>query len=246
MARRYERSPLIEAVCEFRFVPADPWDWTIPGLVWQKLAADYPRKQAKPFLEGAGAMPDLPLDLRGVSRLQFLSESGDRMVQIGSDLLAVNALKPYPGWVTFRDHVLTGLSAYCGVAMPSGLTRIGLRYINRVEVEGPEVDLSRYVRAAPAMPQGLEATVRGFLSISDLDVDGGQRQLRFQLGSAQPERPDTAAFAFDLDMASRDDSAPKLDGVEAWLDRSHELVELAFDATFTDEAHRELFREVPE
>lgn len=45
MGRKYRNPPLIEALCEFQFVPTQPWDLTIPGFFYEKVKNDFPAKQ---------------------------------------------------------------------------------------------------------------------------------------------------------------------------------------------------------
>ena len=48
--RVYKDPPIIEALCEFRFVPSQPWDWTIPGLFYREVEAEFPvRRQFNPL-----------------------------------------------------------------------------------------------------------------------------------------------------------------------------------------------------
>ena len=41
---KYRKSPIVEVVCEFRFLPGEPWDAAIPGLVYSKLADVFPKR----------------------------------------------------------------------------------------------------------------------------------------------------------------------------------------------------------
>ncbi len=43
--RVYKNPPILEAVCEFRFVPGSPWDWTIPGLFFGRVCDEFPEKK---------------------------------------------------------------------------------------------------------------------------------------------------------------------------------------------------------
>lgn len=59
MGRRYRNSPLIEAGCEFRFAPGEPWDLAIPGLLYEKFREKFPkRRQANAFETTIVAGPD--------------------------------------------------------------------------------------------------------------------------------------------------------------------------------------------
>ena len=45
MGRKYNNPPLIEALCEFQFIPTEPYDSTIPGLFYTQIKGDFPEKQ---------------------------------------------------------------------------------------------------------------------------------------------------------------------------------------------------------
>lgn len=51
MARTYNKPPLIEAVCDFRFSSTQPWDWTIPGLFYEQIRLDFPNKNQLSTIE---------------------------------------------------------------------------------------------------------------------------------------------------------------------------------------------------
>lgn len=42
--RKYKNPPIVEALCEFRFVPSDEWNLTVPGLIFQELKHVYDGK----------------------------------------------------------------------------------------------------------------------------------------------------------------------------------------------------------
>lgn len=41
MGEILKNPPLVEAVCEFQFVPESKWDWTIPGLLFEKIGKEF-------------------------------------------------------------------------------------------------------------------------------------------------------------------------------------------------------------
>ena len=253
MPRRYQRPPVIEALCEFRFKAGQPWDWTIPGLMWDRIRNDFPTKQSKTLLgPEQPKLSEIPAALvpgvselgQSVTRMAFLAEAGTPVVQVGPDLLSVNALRPYPGWETFLALTLRQLEVYRSVVQPEGLERVGLRYINRVDLPGAELNLGEFLRTGPAVPPGVRGTLTGFLSVADLAVEGSGLNLRFTLSSAKSDQPDGSSFIVDLDGSAAGLAAPPFQDVGAWLDQAHETMESAFDSTFADRAHREIFGEI--
>src|SRR5690349_12984877 len=103
MGRLYQKPPLVEALCEFRFDSAQPWDWTIPGLIYAQIKDEFPMKREQRTLELAiETSPEKTQQLRGdIGRMQFLRKDESALVQVGPDILAVNQLSPYPHWPRF-------------------------------------------------------------------------------------------------------------------------------------------------
>jgi uncharacterized protein (TIGR04255 family) len=108
MGRLYENPPLVEALCEFQFEPNQPWDWTIPGLVYDKIKIDFPKKKQQNMVEMAARIEQdelRPTIKGGVARMQFLRDDETALIQVGPNLLVVNQLKPYPTRDKFRELV---------------------------------------------------------------------------------------------------------------------------------------------
>jgi len=45
MGKKYKNPPLVEALCEFYFIPQQLYDLTIPGLFYDEIKEDFPEKQ---------------------------------------------------------------------------------------------------------------------------------------------------------------------------------------------------------
>jgi len=121
MGRRYTKPPIIEALCELRFEPSLPWDLAIPGLLYEKVKDDFPkRRQVRAFETSVSAGPEgVEQQVRTADRMQFLREDERALIQVGPDLLAVNHLEPYPTWQEFLPLIHRGFDAYCRAADPS-------------------------------------------------------------------------------------------------------------------------------
>lgn len=71
----------------------------------------------------------------------------------------MNFLRPYPKWEAFRDEAVARWNTYRSIAGPLRVSRLALRYINRIELPLPLGDFKEYLRTtpeiAPELPQGL-------------------------------------------------------------------------------------------
>ena len=137
MGRRYGRAPLVEALCEFRFAPDSPWDLTVPGLVYERVRDPFSEKRQARVIEANLAASEKGLEQRLTSseRMQFVRPDQTALVQVGEHLLVVNHLQPYPGWDAFLPLIRQGFQAYTEVTGARKIARIGLHFINRIEIQ---------------------------------------------------------------------------------------------------------------
>jgi len=247
MGRRYRNPPIIEALCEFRFEPSSPWDLAIPGLVYEKVRDKFPkRRQVKAFEASISGGPEgVEQQMRTTDRMQFLRDDEKALIQIGPNLLAINHLQPYPTWKEFLPLVRQGFSAYLEVANPKGAQRIGLRYINRIEIPGQRIELEDYFEFRPFVGPHLPQDFGSFIVGIQVPYEDSRDTLRLQLANASVETPNTVAIMLDLDyFVARPGEVP-LDNVFEWVDVAHNFVEEAFEACITDRL-RQMFDGVSE
>lgn len=240
---KYGYSPIIEVVCEFRFEPGEPWDLTVPGLVYQKLKDVFPKKVTRSRLD-----IDVPSTGRRAQRtwfpgnfVQFQQPRGKALVQLARNLISVNHLKPYPKWEKFLPLIRLGYDAYCEVASPAGLRRVGLRYINRIELPGKTIEFEDYFDFRPFLGAGLPQDFVSFLLAVETPFEDERDILRLQFrpDSEQPESK--SAVVLDLDYILVRPKDITLDKSFDWLEEAHGHLETAFEGCITDKL-RELFR----
>jgi uncharacterized protein (TIGR04255 family) len=247
MGNFYQNPPLIEALCEFQFESGQPWDWTIPGLVYQKVKHEFPKKKQQNVIEMEARveqdefMPSIKKG--GVARLQFLREDETALLQVGPNLFVVNHLKPYPTWSKFQKMIQAGLAVYCEVAKPQALKRVSLRYINRLEIPQPQVEIEDYILAVPKIPTPVPQVFATWIQRVEIPFESSNGLMVIQSGLVQPHNPKTIVFLLDLDFMTIDIQKINLDNVMDWITQAHDDVEKSFEACVTDKM-RALMKEV--
>lgn len=247
MGRRYKNPPIIEALCEFQFEPGPPWDLAIPGLVYEKVRDNFPkRRQVRALETSLSAGPEgVEQQVRTTDRIQFLCEDERVLIQVGPNMLAVNHLRPYPTWPEFLPLIRRGFEAYCEAASPEGIRRIGLRYINRIEIPGQCIELENYFEFRPFVGPQLPQDFGPFIVGIQVPYEDSRDILRLQLANASVETLDTVAVMLDLDYFLARPGELPLDNIFEWVDVAHSRVEEAFEACITDRL-RKMFEEVRE
>jgi len=243
MGERLASPPLIEALCEFRFKPTGEWDWTLPGRMFDKIGAEFSqRTQVLVTSLPLPSDPGQPIPLQTVispDRVQLRRPDGSAMVQIGSNLLAINQLRPYQDWVTFRTRILNIHEAYVELSGQSELERIGLRYINQIALHGEDEEIARMITVAPPLIGVLKRPLAGFYQRYELLQECPKGVLIHQTGKRKGEKEDT--LILDLDLASTDcASVVGSEAIGTWLDQAHDRVYEAFVASLTQELYERL------
>lgn len=172
----------------------------------------------------------------------FRSADDRRIVQVRQDGYTFNWLQPYESWEALRDEARTYWERYRDFFQPQGVTRLGLRYINRLEPPLPFNDFREFVTTAPdiarALPQGLSAL------FMRLEIPHPQRELlAIVTETMQPPIDDgrRLPFIFDIDVVregTMDPGSPTIwDTFEAMCEYKNEI----FFESMTSKA-KDLFR----
>ncbi|MBU0567740.1 TIGR04255 family protein [bacterium] len=246
MDRKYVNSPIIEAVCEFRLSPDTKWDLTIPGLIYEKVNNEFPNKEQRLIqeVEGVHGPQELQHQIRTSERALFLSNDRKTFIQVGPRLLAVNCLKPYPTWDRFNLKIKDAFKALIDTVEVKGFQRIGLRYINRIEVTGQSVNLDDCFEFRPFLGQALpQQNMTSFIVGCLLPFLDDRDSCRIQLSNAVPEEPNSSAFLLDLSYSIVQPQAVPVNQTLEWVESAHQQVEKIFEGCITDNL-REVFQEV--
>lgn len=230
MGRRYQNSPIIEALCEFRFESHASWDLAIPGLVFHQLRETFPVRRTVEF----PVMLDADTVRSTPEYIQFVRQDETALVQLGQGVLTVNHLKPYPTWNEFAPMIRRAFDVYREVAQPKALQSVTLRYINRIEIPESDVDLQEYLQFYPFLGPHLPQTINAFIVGAQVPFDDERDALRLQLTSTASGTPTMATFILDLNYSLANAGAVSLDSVFNWIDQAHLRIEDAFEACVTD------------
>lgn len=245
MKKRYRNPPIQEAVCEFRLKPDSKWDITVPGLIYEKLRKKFPNKK-KRTIRGIQTIQTPKGEQHQIStdeRILFLAKDKKSFVQIGSSVLSINCLNPYPGWDSFKPKIKGGFDALTTVVEVQELQGVGLRYINRIEIPGKRVELEDYFQFRPLLGQDVPQEMEKFIVGCELLPNGKSDICRVQLTDARPQKPDSSAFLLDLDYILRQSQNISVDRALGWVEQAHKRIEEIFEACICDSL-RKIFEEV--
>jgi len=241
----FPNAPITEALLDIRV--SLPGETNLDRLAnfHNTVKEQYPNKRVRKSWKGGVRIkeghPELLESQGGPDGYLFTSSDGRQVVQARLDGFTFNRMKPYDRWETFRDQAKALWQIYVKIACPKQITRIALRYINRIEIPLPIRDFKDYIltcpEIAPGLPQGL-AKLFMHLTIPVPEIPA-------MVLLAQTMEPVTDTnklpLIFDIDVFR--ETGIDIESEELWktFEKLHELKNDVFFKSITDEA-RELFK----
>lgn len=238
MTKRYTNPPLVEALCEFQFDPSTAWDLTLIGLIYDQLKDIFPRREQLQVSLSATVSPEINIQIGTIGTVplvRFLDNDRKALVQVGQNLLTVNHLQPYTTWENFFPLIEKGFKAYYQTAQPKALQHIGIRYINRINIPRPQIDLANYFRFRPHIPQDLPQEIDSLFMSIGIPLGDTRDILRMQIGTLNPETPDTISLILEIGYVFAKPGEIALHEVLDKVNVAHKHVENAFESCLTDE-----------
>lgn len=160
----FRNAPIKEALLDVRVELPNDVDLKKLEMFHGFVKERFPERQERKFikaeikLQPENVLGQFPASSRTVGFL-FRSPSEKKIVQARLDGFTFNKLKPYESWELFRSEAKNLWEFYLQVANPLRITRIALRYINRIDVPLPLKTFKEYIlttpEIAPSLPQAL-------------------------------------------------------------------------------------------
>lgn len=232
----YRRHYLKLAVCELRFPTLYSLEQSHPPASFaHALRKSYPNHAlVNEVVMNPGTAPT------SSQTHQFKSNSAQWTVSLKASAVAVET-QAYPGFDEMRQRIEQLLAATAKVIDSDVVTRVGLRYVNLIVVEGPE--LGEWVNPTLLQPilLGVFDSVSEFAGRLSLQVPDGGCLLSHGIQHRQKNPGESVAstpnYVIDID-ASRNDVA--LGDVMLAIDRAHDQALSMFDWTLGPAARRHL------
>ena len=246
LQRNYQKPPVIEALCEIYFRDST-WDDTIPGIFYEKVKQEFPKKQQREVRQAQITL-ERETATAGVQRLpswiQFVSERGDRVIQVAENLLVVNQLRPYQHFAEWELVVRNALKIYKEIAVPQKVDRCGIRYINRIEIPGTQVAMEDYFMIYPQLPESLGNTHGPFFVRVEIPQTEQAHVVLITFGTTTPRQSMDKKQVFFLDLYDIFTPDTSSNGIELRreIQRAHDNVVMAFEDSITDQL-RKLFNQ---
>jgi uncharacterized protein (TIGR04255 family) len=242
--KRLPAAPLKVAVIQVQFAPCH-------AVEKRERVADFQEKLTETYVAeqpqtaqaitlqiGPGMPPSIPNLPAPETVWRFHDHARGWIVALSSSSLAVEA-STYETFEDFAAEFESVLSSLSEVFAPTNQTRLGVRYINRIEGDGVSEKLLGIVEKELLSPVGTALGTDLLTSISDIRFDIGDGVMAIKHGLTDPD-----AYLLDFDCYSDQERTFHRGDIVERVRRFHDLIERLFVWSLTDEYLNSLRKDV--
>jgi uncharacterized protein (TIGR04255 family) len=240
-APKYAHPPIVEATLEFR----------ISGRISDEDVVHFQQALSKDFIKVEHVTEVViaishdsrqlhgPLPTSG-NKFKLTSEDGAWIVQVGTSRCSVSNLAPYVGWENFEKRARSVWAVWRSVAGKKEIERLGLRYINRVDIPGNTVKPDEWFNVYPEFPDilGLKANEAQSVIAGMLDQNFG---VKVATALVPPALIDHLSLVLDIDAFCVAVNPRGDEEMWAAVSALHDRKNIVFEGCITDKT-RNLFQ----
>ena len=242
----FVNAPVTEALLDIQVeLPSDA-DISTLERFQQKIIDSYPHRTERNTWQGGMEIKEGKASLlnptSGIDGFMFKSITEDKLIQVTLHGFTFNKLKPYTHWDEFIDEARDHWNHFLDIAKPNKITRIGLRYINRIVIPSTQDDLKEYILTGPELSPNLKFPLAGFflrMVVTNPEIDA--MAIITETIDESNETPNVIPLIFDIDIIKENLSLDAHDDFWRYAEDMRNFKNSIFFNSFTDRG-KELFR----
>lgn len=242
--QHYENAPITEAIIDLRVARCA--ELTIEKLKTScdKIITEYPN--IEPQFEVSGKIEVQPGVSASTSAQQeqigyrCTSKDWKYICQSRINGLTFSRLAPYESWQPFRDKAKQCWDNYRNSTKPTEITRLAVRYINRIDIPHQTVELKDYFRTSPEVPPDMSKSIAGFFTQLRIRQNDIAAQLLLNQAVVPSSHEGVTSIILDLDLFRENDVPQDEPEIWAFFETLHARKNDLFESCITDKT-RELF-----
>lgn len=162
------RAPITEALIDIRVELPPNVNLETLSAFRGRVSEHYPTHRTRTAWQGRiefnkDRKPKILEPAGGPDGHLLTSRDGAQVVQARLDGFTFSRLKPYKDWEDLRNEARRLWNLYREIAQPAQITRIAVRYLNRLELPGPVAKYSHHMNTFPSIASALPSNLTGFL-----------------------------------------------------------------------------------
>jgi uncharacterized protein (TIGR04255 family) len=171
------KAPIIEAVIQITTRAQSSWQESDVTQRLKSALPDYPNALAmnrvqQEFVFGPQAPAQSNFQDLGWNGLRLQSADNHHVAQFNRDSFVFSRLQPYEDWESLEREAMRLWALHVALASPTEVQRLGVRFINRIQMPVGDTRFEDYIDPHPETPGGLDLPFLNFLHRETLVVPG--------------------------------------------------------------------------
>lgn len=129
---------------------------------------------------------------------RYTNAENTQVIQATINGFTFSRLPPYEDWERLKEEAKRTWAIYSNHVRPETITRVAVRYINRLVLPGGSVDLDHYLRYVAKVPKVLPQVLGAYFSRIVVPDQQGQRTAIITQSS--PPNPEEVSPILDIDV----------------------------------------------
>jgi uncharacterized protein (TIGR04255 family) len=204
----FPNAPITEALIDIKVTLPKELSLNDLKQLQVNIKARFPEVTEKRFFRAAlklGQEPSYTPEEHGIMGYQFRSQQDKKVVQYTLEGFTFNKLKPYENWSKMKSEAMELWETYFKSTEPVKITRIALRYINRIEIPIPIKDFSEYFFVSPKIADMSMQSISNFLMRIETQNDKIPASAIITQAMERPTESQKIPFIFDIDVFRQTD-----------------------------------------
>jgi len=243
---QYSNAPITEAILDIR-IAADGLSLADLAVLTESTDKEYPKKtvikEVRAQISGGPDGKDVAATTsQRETGFVCVSADGKQVFQARLDGFSFSKLAPYANWESFREEAQRLWQSYRSAVKLTQVTRLAVRYVNRLDLPLPLHDFADYLTTVPQVGPGLPQSLAGYFMHLQIPFPEINAVLLLNEALVPPPRVEVASVVLDLDLFCPSQISPEEDD-NIWnlFEVLHEKKNEIFEACITDRT-RELIK----
>jgi uncharacterized protein (TIGR04255 family) len=201
--RHYDNAPIKEAIIEIQIESSQPLALTNLEKAGISVPQGYAERrrlmmgQLRGQFEGGILTATANQDEIGYA---FVGGEGKHVAQFRVNGFTFSRLAPYQTWVQLRNEAKTLWNLYRQIVGALPVVRVGLRYVNQLDIPMPIRDFRDFIRFYPEISSDLPQELAGFFLQVQIPQEDLGAMLILNEAMVPPPGPDFASVVLDIDV----------------------------------------------
>jgi len=238
--KHYLKAPIVEAIVDIQVKMEDGFSHEAFNAVHSKLGERFPVKSPMKMVEmrmeadaitGEGSHSSTATDIG----LRLTNKDNSRVIQLRTNGFTYSHMPPYTEWKVLREEAYQAWRIFVTVCKPKTAMRCALRFVNRVEIPKPSIELHDYFHLYPTIPEGVPQDVNGMFMQLQMPQPDLECVAIINQAVVDPTTPGTMSVLLDFDLFQVRDYAPDDESIWHLLDKLRVRKNELFEACITNE-----------